>query len=368
MKRTILLYVILLAVGLSCHRTEPGQCEDDNSIDVITERNFKMGFSTWSFGPELQDREETYGFIAANADIYSEQLDYHIPWKALINDEPFPEEFLNDIDFRLSHRIQSHKLILSVSLLNTSRDDLLDDYDGTLPQYSALNDSVIENAYFKYLEYLIGRFNPDYLIIAMEVNELKIHSQTKWEEYKLLMSAIRSRLRAAYPDLQFSESITLHNWFEPEVDDPGQYISEITDYVNSNLDFVAISFYPFFRNLHTKEDFQRAFDFLHSQTSLPIAFVETNHLAEDLVIESLNVNIPGNVCEQKDYLETLLLNAYSHNYKFVIWWAYRDYDKLWETFPPEIRDIAKIWKDTGLLDGDGNERPAYFVWEEILNR
>ena len=350
------------------NNTRPQSCKNDNSIDVINHRNFNMGFSTWSFGPDLSDKEETYDFIRENADIYSEQIDYHIPWNALINNTAFPVEFTNDINYRLSKKIPGSKLVLSVSLLNTSRDDLLEDYDGTVPNYTTLNDPVIENAYYKYLTYLISQFHPDYLITAMEINELKTHSETKWQAYKLLMQNIRTRLKNDYPGLEFSESVTLHNWFAPEVANPTGFINDITNYINQNLDFIALSYYPFFKGQHSKPEFREAFDFIYSQTDKPIAFVETNHIAEDLIIPNLNINIPGNVCEQKDYLETLLLNAYYHNFKFIIWWAYRDYDKLWETFPPEIKDITKIWKDTGLIDENGHKRPAYTTWKKILNK
>jgi len=327
-----------------------------------------MGFSTWSFGPNEADKDETYQFINSHADIYSEQIDDKIPWNAWINNSTLPTEFSNDIDFRLTKKLNNHKLLLSVSLLNTDRSDLLEDYDGSIPTYSALNDAKIENAYFRHLEYLISKFNPDYLVIAMEVNELKLKSESKWAEYKVLMNNIRSRLKIVYPNLPLAESVSLHNWYNPEVVNPTDFISEMSNYVNQNMDFAAISYYPFFKGQHTKSEFQQAFDFLHSEVTIPIAFVETSHLAENLEISSFNLNIEGDVYEQKEYLETLLLNAYNQDYEFIIWWAYRDYDKLWETFPAEYKDVGKLWRNTGLLDKNGTERPSFTIWKEILDK
>lgn len=346
----------------------PITCESDHSTDVITSRSFKMGFSTWNFGPNEADRVATYQFIASNADIYSEQIEYKIPWKAWMNNSPLPVEFTNDIAYRVSKKPLNHQLLLSVSLLNIDRSDLLEDYDGTIPLYTSMNDISIENAYFKHLSYLITQFSPDYLVIAMEVNELKVKSETKWTGYKLLMSNIRRRLKSTYPNLPLSESVTLHNWFNPTVGNQADYITEISNYVNQNLDFAAISFYPFIKNQHTKTEFQEAFNFLHSQAKIPIAFVETAHLAENLEISNHNLNIKSDVCEQKDYLEILLLNAYNHNYKFIIWWTHRDFDKLWETFPVQYQDISKLFRNTGLLDKDANERPSYVVWKSILKK
>ncbi len=370
MTKTVLYTLLGLLFLSSCDKDNntPLSCKNNNSLNVITQRKFKMGFSTWSFGPNEADKDQTYHFIDLNSDIYSEQIDYKIPWNSWINNSTLPIEFTNEIDSRVSKRLNMHKLLLSVSLLNTDRSNLLKDYDGSIPNYSSLNDTNIENAYFNHLEYLISRFNPDYLVVAMEVNELKLKSETKWTEYKILMNNIRSRLKIKYPNLPLSESVTLHNWFNPEVANQADFISEISNYVNQYMDFAAISYYPFFKGQHTKTDFQKAFDFLHSEITIPISFVETTHLAEDLNISSFNLNIESNVCEQKDYLETLFLNAFSQKYEFIIWWAYRDYDKLWETFPAGHKDIGKLWRDTGLLDENGIARPSLTIWKEILER
>ncbi|MFW5700478.1 MAG: hypothetical protein ACOCWM_02210 [Cyclobacteriaceae bacterium] len=73
-----------------------------------------------------------------------------------MNNTRLPAEFENDIDFWLDKKINTHKLLLSVSLLNADRSNLLEDYDGSIPNYSALNDKIIENAYYKHLEYSIA--------------------------------------------------------------------------------------------------------------------------------------------------------------------------------------------------------------------
>ena len=346
----------------------PANCENENPLSIISQRNFEMGFSTWSFGPYESDKATTYQFIKDNADIYSEQIDDKIPWSAWINGSTLPTAFTDEIDYRVSKKLDNHKLLLSVSLLNTDRSNLLEDYDSSIPNYSALNDAVIENAYFNHLEYLIQKFNPDYLVIAMEVNELKIKSETKWIEYKMLMTQIRNRIKNAYPDLPLAESMTLHNWYNPEVANQADFIEEISNYVNQHNEFAAISYYPFFKGQHTKTEFQQAFDFLHSEVSVPISFVETTHLAQDLEISSFDLSIKSNVCEQKIYLETLLLNAFDKDYEFIIWWAHRDYDELWESFPSEYKDVGKLWRDTGLLDEKGTKRPSYVTWKEVWNK
>ena len=372
MTKTIqLLSIITILFFSGCSEKEEtlpvGPCQTENFISEFQNRNFKMGFTSWPYAATEEAVSNTYNFMASNGDIYTEHIDNKIPWNAWINNTSLPNEFTNEMDSKLAHKIPNIQLLLSVSLLNTDRSDLAEDIDGSIPNYSSLSDQHIEDAYVKHIEYLVEAFQPNYLVIALEVNELKINAPQKWEEYKELILAVKTRIKQTYPLLLLSESITLHNYYQPEVANPEQYIEEISEYAKQ-MDFVAISYYPFFKGQHSRAEFQQAFDFLHSKITNPIAFVETGHLAENLSVESYDLFIESNECEQNAYVETLLLNAQKQNYKFVIWWTHRDFDALWETFPEEVKDLGKLWRDTGLLDENGVERVGYRTWEAVLSK
>jgi len=331
-----------------------------------TSRSFSMGFTTWSFGPNLQDVEETYSFIANNSDVYVEHLDNSIPWDALINDLPLPTQFTNEIAGKANRKIQGADLVLSVGLLNTGRDDLAQDIDGSVPLYDQLNDVQIQLAYSKYIHYLVNQFSPDYLIIAIEVNELWLQNNSLWQGYTLLIEEVIASAKATFPGIKIATSISLHNLFEPNIETPTEYTDAVMAHVNK-MDFIAISYYPFLKNQRSVQEFQQTFDFLHSNTSKPIAIVESGHIAEDLVVPNLGVSIAGNPIEQNQFLETLLNNAENNNYEMVNWWAHRDYDALWEVFPPEVKDIGQLWRDTGLLNENGTARPALRTWQSFFN-
>lgn len=341
-------------------------CSNNSNTDTETiNKHFKMGFTTWSYGPNQQDVNNTYNFIKNNADIYTEHIDSKIPWNSWIHNLDLPAEFTNEITGRVNKKINNKPLLLSVSIFNSNRDELAEDFNGTAPSYSNLEN--LKDAYFKHINYLVDKFNPNYLVIAIEVNEFRLRAENKWSSYKTLIKHVKSKIKQAYPSLKVSESISLHNLYKPDIPNPTTYINEIISYMNQ-MDFVAISFYPFLKNLHTTTEFQEAFNFLHKHINKPIAFVESAHIAEDLIIPNLNVFIKGNAIEQNNYLETLLANAQEQNYEFVIWWAHRDYDALWETFPEALKDVGKIWRDTGLLDENGNERLAIQTWKTNLSK
>ncbi|MEM7658752.1 MAG: hypothetical protein AAF399_21690 [Bacteroidota bacterium] len=362
--------LLLLLILFSCQSSpqiQPSECPAVVGASPEVGRSFSMGFTTWQFGPELADQRDTYAFLDQEADIYAEHLDHRIPWQAWITGEELPDAFTDEIQGKVNRRLPTHRLLLSVSVLNMGRSDLLEDMDGQPPAYDRMDDPHIEKAYFLHLSHLIEQFQPDDLVLSIEANELRINNPDRWPEYQNLIQAVRSRLKQSYPELPMAESFTLHNWLAPEVEDEAEYLADMQAHLQEQ-DFLAVSFYPYFKGLHDQEDFQRAFDFLHQQTELPIAFVETSHLAENLRIPDLNVDIASDICEQQAYLATLLDNAQRHEYQFVIWWAHRDFDALWATFPEEVKDLGQIWRDTGLLDEGGGERPAMEVWRNWLER
>ncbi len=362
-----LLPLVLLAALMFLQSCKNDDESDGSFFSAYDSRSFSMGFTSWSYGPELQDVEDTYQFLTNNGDIYAEHIDNQIPWSAWINDTALPDAFMSEIAFRKSNKIPGMDMLLSVSILNLSRNDLADDFDGETPEYTFINDPEIIDAYYKHIDYLVSELDPKYLVIAIEANELLIHSPEKWEQYQVLIAQVTTDIASKYPDLRISESMTLHNMITPDVEDVDAYMIELVPHMNQ-LDFVAISFYPFFKQQKTREEFQASFDFLHSQVTRPIAFVETAHLAEDLVVEGLNLSIPGNETEQDIYLQTLLTNAQEHDYEFVIWWAHRDFDALWETFPDEVKDIGQIWRDTGILSENGENREAYQSWSAAFKK
>jgi hypothetical protein len=369
-KSNFLLIILIVLFGCKKDELQDLDNQNNNNSDFFSEydtKNFDLGFTSWPYAPTIESVDATYNFIADNSDIYCEHIDNNIPWNSWINDLPLPIEFTNNITDRQSRKIPNTKLVVSVSLLNLERNDLAFDYDGLTPNYTSMNDLHIENAYFQHIKYIVNQLNPNYLIIAIEINELLKNTPSKWDEYKLLMLNVKTRIQQEFPSLSISESITLHNLYEPDVPNPQQYIDELVNYANT-MDFVSISFYPYFKGLKTNEEFQNVFNFLHDRINKPIAFAETGHLSEDLIVNAYGISINGNENEQKNYLEKLLLNAQEENYEFVIWWTHRDYNELWNTFPLELQDLGKLWISTGIINEDGAEKEAYSTWQIVLNK
>ena len=367
MKPLIKLFAILFLLFIAACSDKQVNTPEDEFFSEYPTRNFMMGFTTWPYDKSVESVDSTYEFIDNYSDVYTEHMDYRIPWHAWINNETLPVQFINEVNGKVARKIQGKKLLLSVSLLNTARNDLALDYDDNIPEYNRMSDKKIEDAYYKHIEYLLSKFSPDYLVIVIEANLLHKGAADKWNDYKLLIKNVKRRIREKYPLLPISESFSLNYLYDIKLAQNDSLLNDMANYMNTS-DFIAISFYPFLRNLHTKGEFQSLFDFLHAMAKKKIAFVETSTIAEHLTVPNLAIDILSNETEQNDYLETLLLNAQKQNYEFIIWWCYRDFDALWEQFPSDMKDLGKIWRDTGILNENGEKRLSFFTWDLVYNK
>ena len=354
---------IILCIALSCIIG----CTKNNQEKKDIQRSFYMGFSTMSYEMSTIAVESTYDFISTYSDIYSEQIEDPIPWENLISNDSIPHSIKQDWYKRAAKKTSSQKLLLSVGLLNVGRTDLQISPEGNTPSYNKMYDSDIINAYTHYVSKLITIFNPDYVVLAMEVNDLLINAPEKWEEYKILISGIRENIQKSFPNLPLSESVSLHNWVTHYKQNEHEVVEEIANYVNKN-DFISISFYPFFKYMNTTSEFSEAFTFLQKKSKKPIAIVETNYITETLELPSYNITIPANETEQYLYLKTLLNTAQKDNYLCVIWWAHRDYDNMMSYYPYDLQELASIWLRSGLLTKDGKKREVFYLWEKWLKK
>lgn len=344
MKFIFILLITLSAVSYSQSKSRP----------------FEMGFSTWVYAPTIEAILGTNEFLKTNGDFYTEQFDEHIPWQALLSKSAWPDKLMEDINGRVSRRIKDNKLLLALTALNDDHNSILKDVDGTKPGLTFGSPKLIE-AYTNYCDKMISLFKPDYLLIGIESNELLKKSPKLWSSYLIFSGEVYKSLKKKYPSLQISQSVTLHVLINPDVKSPTEYRRKISSFTKKQ-DFCGVSFYPHFAGYRTEKQFQSAFDFLHKFTRKPIAITETANIAEPVDIPTFKIKLESNPTEQKNYLEVLFKNAHKKKYKFISYWAHRDCDKLIEIFPAGVKEIAKIFRDTGLLDEEGRSRPALKVW------
>ena len=106
-----------------------------------------------------------------------------------------------------------------------------------------------------------------------------------------------------------------------------------------------------------------AFDWLREfADDKPIAIAETGYPAE-ATENPLWPQMPGSPEKQQSYFQTLFDAATRDKYRFIIVFLHRDYDLMWEELKATRPAWQVAWKDIGLLDGDGQPRPAWRLWQ-----
>lgn len=54
--------------------------------------------------------------------------------------------------------------------------------------------------------------------------------------------------------------------------------------------------------------------------------------------------------------------------RFIVWFIIRDYNQAWLVMEESGADeIFKSWRDTGLIDGNGDPRLALGYWDQWLS-
>ena len=333
-----------------------------------------MGFTSWPYAATADAVQGTYAFIGTNADLVVEHMDDGVPWVESLREVPFPKAFLDKIEGRRKSRPPATKLLLSLTPLNMGRNALAESAgNGQRPPLPAelkdkpFNDPQLVRAYASYCRRMVEFFQPDFLLTGIEANELLNNQPKAWNAYRELSRQVQRGLREKFPQLPISESITLHKLLDRQNHGLVEYRKQIQVFVESH-DFFAVSFYPFFLGLHQEQEFAEALDYLPMFTRRPIAITETGHPAEPLKIRAWNLDFPTNPKEQAAFVRVLLSRAQAHHYRFVTYWAARDFDELWKTFPDAVKDLGALWRDTGLIDQAGQPRPAYETWREWLSK
>ena len=368
------LAVIILVYG--CAGTPEKTTGLEHKPAQEDSRAFFMGFTPFPWDMSLEAVMDTGRFIVQNGDIISHHLEQGVPWTEASDDKPFHPNMMKDWEGRRKLS-EGKKLFLSVTPLNEGRNSMElyrgEDEDMPLPdpfRDKAFNDSIVKKAYLSYCRRAVDYFQPDYFAVGIEVNELFHNSRQMWSPFVELYKHIYTELKKSYPDLPILFTVSLHNLTNPSWKDRKEQQDEITKLLEFT-DIVGISYYPFMAGQSERPT--EIFDWMRDFTDRPVAITETGFPAEDIVLKTYGITISGSPEKQASYFETLLDRAGKDNYLFVIAFLYRDYDALFGKIFPELEkrdltmDIFSVWRDCGMVDENGTERPALEVWRRYLS-
>jgi nicotinamidase-related amidase len=316
-----------------------------------------MGFTGFVYDMTLPAVAASRQFVRENGDILAHHIE-GVPWAEAMLDEPFPDALLNEWRDKKLATPPNGRVYLAVS---PGRGELKPaDKAGPVPpelRGKAYDHPLVKNAFLNYCRRGIEFFEPDYLGIGIEVNEIYSSSPAKWRAYVDLHKHVYRELKKSHPQLPIFASFTLHNTYKER----GPMLTEFQALMPFN-DLVAVSYYPF---IVGGDGRLRALDWMTEQFDRfdkPYAIVETNDAAERLTFPQAGFVIEGTPEGQLEYYRKLLSMAQQRKFEFVISFIHQDYDALWERIKNQSPEMFMAWRDCGLLDQDGNARPAYDLW------
>jgi len=335
-------------------------------------RTFALGFTDFPHAGTVEGVEAAWSAIENNADMASVHFDDGVPWPEALAGTPYNANYTAELAAKAAAIPDGHLTYLSVTPMNFMRDNLAA-YRGTtggmdLPApwntYNFDHPDVI-TAFINHSENMISIFDPDYVTYTIEANMLADKAPSSWPSYVAFAGSVYSALKASHPNLPFITTLQA-DFYHAAATTQAASISQILPYT----DYIAMSSYAFV-NYYTPTTLPA--DWFSAVAALdpekPFAVGETSWPAETLG-NPYPVEIPATELEQADYVLRLMEDAESLEAVFVNWFFTRDFDDFWESDFQYLPDapIFRIWRDTGLYDGDGNAREGLSVWRDYLNR
>jgi uncharacterized protein (TIGR03067 family) len=355
----LLLIVLKRAAG----KTEPVERKNGISPDRPSgTRSFRMGFTGFVYDTTPEAVAASRKFVQENGDIIAHHIE-GAPWAEALSGQPFPPLLLESWKEKKAATPPNGQVYLAIS---PGRGELkIQEKAGPLPDElkgKTYDDPLVMKTYLAYCRRAIEFFQPDYLCIGIEVNEiLRDGGEQKWNAYAALHQHVYSELKKEHGGLPIFASFTLHSTFQKR----GAMLDSFKKLMHYN-DLVAVSYYPFFV---PEKDRLSALDWMTEQFDAfnkPYAVVETNDSAERLPLAQLKVVLEGTPEKQAAYYRKLLGLAQKRQFAFVISFVHQDYDALWEKIKGSSPELFKAWRDCGLVDENGNSRPALQVWKDYF--
>src|ERR1700722_1801902 len=253
-------------------------------------RSFRLGFVPFVPDTTPEAVNQVNQFIKENADIVAEHME-SIPWAEALSGAPFNEHLMNDWRSRKSNVPKNATIYLAVSPGRGALGDYwgATEHDPMPAQFKgkAFNDPIVKQAYLSYCKRAVDFFQPEYLAIGIEVNELAYNAPDKAAGYAELHEYVYKELKKDHPKLPIFASFTVHGLLDQrrsktELEHSLAFEKSLMPY----NDLVGISFYPFFGNLSAQID--SAFTFLATNFDgykKPYAVAETGEAAAPLTVQ-----------------------------------------------------------------------------------
>ncbi|MEK7631188.1 MAG: hypothetical protein AAB417_04155 [Patescibacteria group bacterium] len=370
----IVLIIILILGGMNKESDpdEPDLSGKTVKLDppTSTTRSFHLGFTRWPPDFSAQAIDDMWKFIGEHGDLLAHHYDAGVPWPEAYADSAFSKHVMDDWNLSKSKTPAGHAVYVAITPLADSRDAMAK-YLGSADNMAipapwntyALDSMEVKRAYTNYAKRIVAHYQPNYLVIGIEVNVALTKDESAWRAYKELHKHTYAELKKLYPNLLISASFSLpHLEGLPNGSDKTAQEQEIRSLL-PYLDYIALSAYPYGWE-YTGGKLSPVPD-SYFDTALafgkPLAIAETGMPSQNFRAYLMNWEFTE--AEQTQYINMLLRTAQQKKFLFITNWSSIDSDKLAASFPPIVRDFANFFAYTGLQKSDGTPKKSLEVWD-----
>jgi len=260
-------------------------------------------------------------------------------------------------------------------------------------------DAPVRQAFINYARRAVEFFDPDYLLIGIEVSATQVEDEAAWQGFLDLHKAVYAALKARYPELPVMVSVSATSYmtdeFWPLVDDPAaatghtwkddemapgvrerlrQGLSDILPYT----DILGLSHYPHFGKYNAYQMPASMWDQLFvlldelGAGDKPLAVTESGYSADPFYIALSDAWYPelftGSPEKQARHLDLMFyeLRNSGHPVAFIANFAVRDGDlwhqRLTEQSDDVFNQFYQYFRDIGIYDGAGGDRSGTLRW------
>ncbi len=344
------------------------------------ERHFRMGFTPYPPTYDQAGYQQAYTHIQNNADIISHTFQEGVPWaEALLSSDyrDYPLSLQNHWDFLLeTDAAYIPGMPRYISMLPTNIT-----YNGLAPAWTAAGPSQgltppwdsyefdnadVKTALLNYCIALIEAFQPEYFGLGVEINILMAKRFDLWAGYKDLNQYLYTELKLRYPELyvfptiqhehmlgHHSASAQLKTYLEPYY--PEVLWTEVY-YLMFYSDALVLSTFPYLALQQISPEFYSLAMNIAAVHGKPVAIDQMGELSQS--VELSQVTLQGSIEYQTNYIYYMLQLAYYQQFLFAINFFTQDYGDNYGS-----GDISQSWAYTGLLDVNGNAKPALDAWQ-----
>ena len=325
--------------------------------ETMSSRGFRMGFLALPKDSSWKNYEETFKETSKYGEVIA--IKRTPPWEEFMTNAIISEQ-TKDLTILEKDLVEQNNLTLVFAIdpwdsavQRTRIHQLPTDYD---PRKGIL-DTRLQTALSNYAIYVATNYEPDYLIIGVEINMLAIRSPQQFAAFVDLYEKIYRDIKKIKPEIKIFPTFQLEDLYGLlDLQDNRSW--ESVEIFSGIMDVLAISTFPYLTDIDSTQSLETNY-YLSLQQRFPgeIMIFEAAYPSKSVDTYPLI----GTEGDQDTFIKKLLNDAEIGSFSTIIWLAPLD---------PFIANIDdnKIFRDVGLKKKTGEPKEAWHSWATWAKR